>query len=259
MSGQLRREAFEIEIRAPRDEVWHALTTGEGLARWVVLAGEVEPGVGGRVLRSWGEGQDGHGVIDEWEEGSRLVMHATGADGGEAPFPMLEEWTLEHTDGVTRVRLIHSLNDGGAESWEEDYGDFRRGWTLFLESLRHALEREPGRSRVSSLQLTYVDDPPVAAWRLTLDALGLDADPATGEHTELAGGAADVIVAFPGRSLLVVFDDGSTLFADLEGPEGQRWVYALAATFGPDTPERAARRHELLAPFRDLPRASAAM
>ena len=41
-----------IDIDATLDEVWQALTTGEGIARWFAPYAAVTPGAGGSVSRA---------------------------------------------------------------------------------------------------------------------------------------------------------------------------------------------------------------
>jgi len=42
-----------IDIDATLEEVWQALTTGEGIARWFAPYAAVTPGVGGSVSVGW--------------------------------------------------------------------------------------------------------------------------------------------------------------------------------------------------------------
>ena len=42
-----------LEIEAPREAVWKALTEASELVRWFPLEAEVEPRVGGRYWISW--------------------------------------------------------------------------------------------------------------------------------------------------------------------------------------------------------------
>jgi uncharacterized protein YndB with AHSA1/START domain len=44
----------EIEINAPIEQVWKALTEGDGLKNWFPLEARVTPGVGGKIFLSWG-------------------------------------------------------------------------------------------------------------------------------------------------------------------------------------------------------------
>ena len=44
-----RRFEIELELAAPREEVWRAIATAEGLSSWFSAEAEVEPYVGGRM------------------------------------------------------------------------------------------------------------------------------------------------------------------------------------------------------------------
>ena len=75
-----RSHDHEIEIDAPVEDVWRALTDSEELTRWYVEAARVEPGEGGSYWVSWGGGIEGRGRIDAWEPGSRLRLVASPAN-----------------------------------------------------------------------------------------------------------------------------------------------------------------------------------
>ena len=55
-----------IEINAPPDVVWKAIAEAEGITRWFVPFARVEPGVGGTIWLSWGEGIEGTETIEVW-------------------------------------------------------------------------------------------------------------------------------------------------------------------------------------------------
>jgi uncharacterized protein YndB with AHSA1/START domain len=57
----------EIEIAAPIEEVWSALTDGKALANWFPLEARVSPGKDGKMFVSWGQDCQGEGQIVAWE------------------------------------------------------------------------------------------------------------------------------------------------------------------------------------------------
>ena len=63
----MRKHEIEIEIAAPASEVWKALTTAEGIASWFAPGAAVEPGAGGTMTISWGEGMEFTNRIAIWE------------------------------------------------------------------------------------------------------------------------------------------------------------------------------------------------
>lgn len=229
-----RREVHEVDVRASLDDVWAMLTTDRGLAAWFGVGAEVDPVVGG-AFRVWWD-DDGVAIdatVAEVDPGRRLVVVYGDDDPSGA-----EEWLLEHVDGVTRVRVVHTLEDPGVDDWEGFYGDFRRGWALFLASLRWALEDAPTPSRTAQARAVPVADRRTA-WAEVTEALGLAVRPSVGD---VVAGVGTVVLVDAPHSLLVAGDD-VTLLCDHEG-DGDRLVrMEQVAIHGPDD---AARRRGLL-------------
>ena len=141
----------EIELNAPVEAVWKALTDGKELARWFPLEARVKPGVGGEVFLSWGEWCQGTGEIDVWEPNKRLrwLEPLPGMSEQGAPAHLAVEWTLEARGGKMILRLVNS-GFSGASDWENEYYDGTDyGWTFMLLSLKYALEKHPGVARQS--------------------------------------------------------------------------------------------------------------
>jgi uncharacterized protein YndB with AHSA1/START domain len=128
----------EIELAAPIEEVWKALTDGKELARWFPLEARVTPGVGGKVFLSWGPGFEGESEIVAWEPPRRLA--------GKDQFAFVE-WTLESRGGKTLLRLVQSGFLTGADWEQEWYDSTSYGWLFMLLGLQVALERHPGVPR----------------------------------------------------------------------------------------------------------------
>jgi uncharacterized protein YndB with AHSA1/START domain len=137
-SKKERRLEKEIEIAAPVDEVWKALTDANELTRWFPLEARVTPGLGGKIFVSWGPGCEGEAEILAWEPGKKFAWKD----------PMgLVEWTLESRGGKTIVHLLQSGFLGNAD-WENEWFDSTSyGWNLMLLSLKAALERHRGIAR----------------------------------------------------------------------------------------------------------------
>jgi len=133
-----RRFQKEIEIDAPVEEVWKALTDGEELARWFPLEARVSPGPGGKIFISWGRDCEGEAQIVTWEPGKKFAWKD----------PMsLVEWTLETRGGKTVVRLSQSGFLGNTE-WENEWFESTGyGWGFMLRSLQVALGRHRGIPR----------------------------------------------------------------------------------------------------------------
>ena len=65
---------LSVEIAAPVDDVWEAVATGDGVARWFAPFASVEEGEGGTVTVAWAEGADWPSRITVWKPGKRLQM-----------------------------------------------------------------------------------------------------------------------------------------------------------------------------------------
>jgi uncharacterized protein YndB with AHSA1/START domain len=133
----------QIEIAAPVEAVWRAITDGAELSRWFPLEARVEPGTGGKISLSWGPDCEGTAPIDVWEPNRRFRWMETVS--GQ---PVAIEFTLESRGGKTIVRLVQSSFASGAD-WENEYfGSTNYGWGFMLVNLRHYLERHAGHARI---------------------------------------------------------------------------------------------------------------
>lgn len=133
-----RRLEKTIEIAAPVDDVWKALTEATELVKWFPLEARVTPGKGGKIFLSWGEDCAGESDIVAWEPGKKLACKNQFA---------LMEWTLEARGGKTLVRIVQTGFLGNAD-WENEWFESTNyGWGFMLASLRWALERHRGEER----------------------------------------------------------------------------------------------------------------
>jgi len=84
-----------IEIAAPIDAVWRALTDAAELTRWFPLDAKVRPGEGGSISMSWADGDTSEGRIEIWESGKRLqYLGIEGPWGG-----IVTDYQLESAQG----------------------------------------------------------------------------------------------------------------------------------------------------------------
>lgn len=142
----------EIEINAPVESVWKALTEADELTRWFPLEARVNPGVGGNVEMSWTKAYSvWDSRIEIWEPNHRLrSVGAPKFTGGSAKevTPLILDYLLEAKGGKTVLRLVHSGFRSG-DDWDNEYFEsFHRGWDFELRGLRHYLERHPGENRL---------------------------------------------------------------------------------------------------------------
>jgi len=133
-----RRLEKTIEIAAPVNEVWKALTDPKELVKWFPLEARITPGVGGKTFLSWGPGCEGEAEIVAWERGKKFASKNDFA---------LIEWTLEARGGKTLLRLVQS-GFFGNEDWENEWFESTDyGWGFMLTSLRWIFEHHPGEER----------------------------------------------------------------------------------------------------------------
>jgi uncharacterized protein YndB with AHSA1/START domain len=64
----------EIELPAPREEVWEALTDAERLEQWFANEVELDPRPGGEGVFRWDNGEERRAVVEAVEPEERLVL-----------------------------------------------------------------------------------------------------------------------------------------------------------------------------------------
>jgi uncharacterized protein YndB with AHSA1/START domain len=171
-----------MEIDAPVDAVWKALTDAEELTQWFPLEARVEPGVGGSVLWSWGPSQEWQNEIEIWEPQKRLrlVERVPAPRGGAAspdvpatePAMLVRDFHLEAGESGTVLRLVHSGFGRGAD-WNGMFDGVRRGWSFELRGLRHYLEHHRGRRRTMVWLRSKLTGSFAKAWARLMSDAGL--------------------------------------------------------------------------------------
>jgi uncharacterized protein YndB with AHSA1/START domain len=132
-----------IEVKAPTDVVWAALTEATQLTRWFPLDATVTPGEGGTIWMSWGEMYEADSGIEVWKPNEHLRARFP-VVGGRA---LATDFYLQGKGGRTVLRVVTSGFGAGAD-WDNDYDGVRFGWAFELQGLRHYLERHRGEDRI---------------------------------------------------------------------------------------------------------------
>lgn len=249
-SQETRSIEKELYIEAPLEVVWRALTDATELTRWFPVEAAVEPGEGGTIRLSWGEGAEGTARIHLWDP-----ERSVGWREQYGSVVLAVEYHIEAKGGGTVLRLVHS-GFAATEDWDEQFHMVDGGWSYFLESLRHYLERHRGVPRTLVYERRPAAMPrPEAYARLT----GRDGLAAEGSLERLVAGdryrvrssggevlEGRVIAAQPGYQLGLTIDDGSALlFVEIEpAPEGCRPAVWLS-TYGLPEAEVTARAERL--------------
>ena len=135
-----------IDIDATLEEVWQALTTGAGIARWFAPHATVTPGEGGSVSVGWDPNEMWSQPITVWEPMRRMQTASEMPSQDGRMVRLAVDYYLEAHGGRVRVRLVHSGFDDSA-SWDNYIDGLDAGWTYFLFNLKHALERHRATDR----------------------------------------------------------------------------------------------------------------
>lgn len=115
---------IEVTVAAPIDAVWHSLRDPAAIRRW---HGWDFDGLDAEITEIYGPAA------------SEPAPYELLLDGGDR-FTLTD---LGGSTGVTVTRVAY----GTDPQWDEWYEDITEGWTTFLQQLRFALERQPGRER----------------------------------------------------------------------------------------------------------------
>jgi uncharacterized protein YndB with AHSA1/START domain len=233
----------QLEIRAPLDAVWSALTSADRIARWYALDARVQPGEGGRIWLGW-PGLYEQQVIEIWQEGRQLRTrdHAR---------RIAIDWILEGRAGATllcfelsadpEVSTVCSACDG---VHADEFDVLARGWTLHLFNLKHMLEHHPyGLARQIVLPLAVSGGTPDELWARLLGAGGLGFDrPGTGRYRaraltgELLDGEIDLWAPPRALALTVRGINDARLTVDIRGCASEWTVWVCFLTYGVDRP-----------------------
>jgi len=217
-----------VDIDAPIEAAWKALTEGPGLANWFAPEGVVtKPGTGGEVTVKWSEAMAFTVKVDAWEPGKHVRwLDESGFMGpGTA---IASDYYLSTEGGKTRVRVVQS-GFGESEGWDAFFEGTEIGWTYFLYNLRVYLEKHLGRVRRMIAERIEVTVPRAVFWRHILSAagglmVGSAVAVKAGDWVELKLAdpktvRAAVEIAIEGHALALRISDldDALLFIELEG------------------------------------------
>ena len=237
-----RSQEHEIEIDAPVEAVWRAITEAGEVIRWFAPVAEIDPRPGGTYMISWGEGMDGVSDIVTFEPGKRLRLEHRKMEGSpDMPTgPIAEEWVIETRAGKTVLRLVQSGIPESAD-WDWFYDGTQRGWTVFLHTLRHYLEHHPGVSRDHIVSWVPLKGTCAESWPTLMgdqglgmpetEQAGVSYKARTGAGIELAG---DVLLADPPYRLLATVEglNNGLLGATLEQMGPQTFLHLSLSLYG---------------------------
>jgi uncharacterized protein YndB with AHSA1/START domain len=129
---QVRRQ---LEVRAPQERVWAALTEPEHLVQWFPTErAEIDLRPGGDARFEWEDSAD-EAVVDVVEPPSRLVFRWR-PKGLDRPYTTVS-FTLEETSDGTRLTLVESgfaslpdqitqqSQEGNDAGWAKELGELK--------------------------------------------------------------------------------------------------------------------------------------
>lgn len=221
-----RKLELHVDVDAPIEAAWKALTEGEGLANWFSPVAKVSgSGLNSEFTAAWGELMAFTTRADVWEPNRRVRWISDDVMGPGTTGAT--DFILETAGGKTRVRLVQS-GFGESEGWDDFFEGTETGWTYFLYHLRLYLETYQGRTRHMISERMAVKTPRDAAWKHIASAVTGMAPAAvnrlaSGDRVTLAfdggpttNGVAEVVVV--GRALAIGLPDlMAVLFIELEG------------------------------------------
>ena len=198
----MRKHEIEIEIAAPASEVWKALSTAEGIASWFAPGASVEPGAGGKMTISWGEGMEFTTGIAIWEPERHLQ---TTSDRPEPAPPNVIDYYIESRGGTTVLRLVHS-GFGAEADFDGEYESTGQGWAIFMKLLKHSAERGIDVCRNVTI-MRMVSDSPQEAFDKLMAQAAKEVQAGVERHRSGKGHCA---IEFPSRNgaMLSLFCDG---------------------------------------------------
>ena len=230
----------EIEVAAPLEVVWKALTDGTELARWFPLEASFEPRVGGNVRLSWGPEFEATSPLTIWEPNKRFGWESATPSGN----PLTMEYSVEARGGKTLVRVTQSGFSSGSE-WDEEFFDSTDyGWGFMLFNLREYLERHAGQPRLVAWPRVPVEMAREIIYERLAGTNGIFAEGSLGKLREgatysLRTSTGDVWsgrVAFimPPRGFCVTIDslNGALAWLTIEGAGGTFEAQLWFSTYG---------------------------
>jgi uncharacterized protein YndB with AHSA1/START domain len=240
-----------IDIDATLEEVWHALTTGEGIARWFAPHAAVTPGDGGSVSVGWDPKEMWEQPITAWQPPRHFQTASEMPSKDGRMVRLAVDYYVEAHGGKVRVRLVHSGFDD--DSWDDYIDGLDAGWSFFLFNLKHSLERHRGVDRVQLFARFPTtaragEDHPVFGDK------GLKVRPSVGElhpgdacRLSLGGAEVPAIVAVKHSPRTIAFVvpawNDALLFVEREGMKDAHQVGIWLSLYGvPDATTSPLRR-----------------
>ena len=159
MKNRSRSAQKTIEINAPVELVWKAVTQAEELTNWFPL--NVQNEGNGQVKLMWGKSDFFNLQLTEFELFKHFKVQELPPDSDDIDEILNEQVqkeirskkevlsidiTLTGKKGKTVLRLIHS-GFGYESHWDDIYLGVKKGWEFELRGLKHYIENHFGTKR----------------------------------------------------------------------------------------------------------------
>jgi uncharacterized protein YndB with AHSA1/START domain len=171
-----RSASHTLEMAAPPDAIWTALTDPFTLTQWFATHADIDLRPGGRYAISWHGDWAWPMTVVRCEPRACLVLRDERAvpfdvNGqpidSATPHVLTLEFHLTASPAGTVVRVVHA-GFGHGEHWDDELDGVTTGWAVELHVLRHYVERCFGRRRTQAWAKASTDAPPDVVWgRLT--------------------------------------------------------------------------------------------
>lgn len=132
----------ELEIAAPPEIVFRALTTADGLARWWTTGVSGDPAAAGGLIRFTFRGPFNPVMrVAAFDPPARVEWQGAGDHAAWGTRTSIE-FSLSAADGGTTVRFRHAL---GPDAARETVASANFNWGYYLDSLRLFCETGNGK------------------------------------------------------------------------------------------------------------------
>lgn len=126
-----------VELTQPRQAVWEALTTGEGLAAWFGQQAEIDLRPGGSASMKWDNGHEVEMRVERVEE-PRVFGYTWQIFGlpKDDPRRTYVEFTLEPAGSGTRLTVVETgFAQLPGDAHDKAYPGNAQGWAAELAEL----------------------------------------------------------------------------------------------------------------------------
>ena len=236
----------ELEIKAPKEAVWKALSEAAELTRWFAPRAKINGPEGGEVSWQWTNDIIWPQKIEQWREGERLltVYDSPVDDGKGGKVPLFVDFQIKGKGGTTTLRLVQS-GFGPEADFDEEFDGISSGWVIELRSLQLYLEHHLGQARQLTWLLGNFAGDSDNAWHKLIGPEGFNCASAlrelnVGDHFDFTTAAGDrfsgeVFVNKPRCFVGIVKNWGNSfLRIQVESCGGPDQVWLWHASYGQD-------------------------